>query len=201
MALIIRCFVRECVTFTKNLGLPVLVLGGGGYTPRNVARCWAYETGLLVDMDMPTEIPYSTGTTYRSPTAQVLQPPYSTGTTSALQHRYYRRPTAQIPQAPYNTSTTGAPQHRNCRHPTAQVLQAPYRTGTADALQFTNCKRHTVQVLQEPYMRCIKGTLEHRFYRCPTAQVLPLLRDVSTPTEDMPGQYLGRWDFFLLCPL
>lgn len=38
----------------------MLVLGGGGYTPRNVARCWAYETGLLVDTDMPTEIPYNT---------------------------------------------------------------------------------------------------------------------------------------------
>ncbi|XP_018019522.1 histone deacetylase 3 [Hyalella azteca] len=50
----------ECVSFTKSLGLPVLVLGGGGYTPRNVARCWAYETGLLVDAEMPTEIPYST---------------------------------------------------------------------------------------------------------------------------------------------
>ena len=25
----------------------MLVLGGGGYTMRNVARCWAYETGRL----------------------------------------------------------------------------------------------------------------------------------------------------------
>ncbi|KAG7163683.1 histone deacetylase 3-like [Homarus americanus] len=37
----------ECVNFTKKFGVPLLVLGGGGYTPRNVARCWAYETGLL----------------------------------------------------------------------------------------------------------------------------------------------------------
>ncbi|XP_042231640.1 histone deacetylase 3-like isoform X2 [Homarus americanus] len=50
----------ECVNFTKKFGVPLLVLGGGGYTPRNVARCWAYETGLLVDTDMPTEIPYNT---------------------------------------------------------------------------------------------------------------------------------------------
>ncbi|XP_063614450.1 histone deacetylase 3-like, partial [Penaeus indicus] len=50
----------ECVSFTKKFGVPLLVLGGGGYTPRNVARCWAYETGLLVDSDMPTEIPYNT---------------------------------------------------------------------------------------------------------------------------------------------
>lgn len=51
----------ECVNFTKKFGVPLLVLGGGGYTPRNVARCWAYETGLLVDTEMPTEIPYNTG--------------------------------------------------------------------------------------------------------------------------------------------
>ncbi len=25
-----------------------MVLGGGGYTVRNVARCWAYETGLCL---------------------------------------------------------------------------------------------------------------------------------------------------------
>ncbi|KAI9654557.1 MAG: histone deacetylase [Trizodia sp. TS-e1964] len=37
----------NCVTFVKSFGLPVLVLGGGGYTMRNVARTWAYETGVL----------------------------------------------------------------------------------------------------------------------------------------------------------
>ena len=52
------------MSFTKSLGLPVLVLGGGGYTPKNVARCWAYETGLLVDTEMASEIPYSTGETF-----------------------------------------------------------------------------------------------------------------------------------------
>lgn len=26
----------------------MLVLGGGGYTISNVARCWAYETGRIV---------------------------------------------------------------------------------------------------------------------------------------------------------
>ena len=36
----------ECVSYVKSLGLPLLVLGGGGYTIRNVARCWAYETSV-----------------------------------------------------------------------------------------------------------------------------------------------------------
>ena len=34
-----------------------MVLGGGGYTIKNVARCWAYETGVLVDKDVGPEIP------------------------------------------------------------------------------------------------------------------------------------------------
>lgn len=38
----------SCVEYVLKFGVPVLVLGGGGYTMRNVARAWAYETGLLV---------------------------------------------------------------------------------------------------------------------------------------------------------
>src|SRR5947207_12744119 len=38
----------SCVEFVLKFRVPVLVLGGGGYTMRNVARAWAYETGLLV---------------------------------------------------------------------------------------------------------------------------------------------------------
>ena len=43
----------------KSLNLPTLVLGGGGYTLRNVARCWTYETAILVDRDqeISNEIP------------------------------------------------------------------------------------------------------------------------------------------------
>lgn len=49
----------ECVKFVKDLNLPLLVLGGGGYTVRNVARCWTYETSLLVDEQINNELPYS----------------------------------------------------------------------------------------------------------------------------------------------
>jgi histone deacetylase 1/2 len=38
----------NCVKFVKKFNLPTLVLGGGGYTMRNVARAWAYETGVVV---------------------------------------------------------------------------------------------------------------------------------------------------------
>ncbi|GFE55157.1 histone deacetylase [Babesia ovis] len=39
----------RCVAFCRSLNIPLLVLGGGGYTIRNVARCWAYETGVVLD--------------------------------------------------------------------------------------------------------------------------------------------------------
>lgn len=49
-----------CVKYVKSFGVPTLVLGGGGYTIRNVARCWAYETAVLLDReDIPNDIPYS----------------------------------------------------------------------------------------------------------------------------------------------
>lgn len=49
----------NCVKFVKSFNLPTMVLGGGGYTMRNVARAWAYETGLLVDADMNRQLPFN----------------------------------------------------------------------------------------------------------------------------------------------
>lgn len=34
----------KCVEYVKKKGAPLLLLGGGGYTLRNVPRCWTYET-------------------------------------------------------------------------------------------------------------------------------------------------------------
>jgi histone deacetylase 1/2 len=39
----------QCVEFLKKFNVPLILLGGGGYTIRNVARAWAYETALTVD--------------------------------------------------------------------------------------------------------------------------------------------------------
>nr|BAF37798.1 hypothetical protein [Ipomoea trifida] len=47
----------ECVRFVKKFNIPLLVTGGGGYTKENVARCWTYETGILLDSELPNEIP------------------------------------------------------------------------------------------------------------------------------------------------
>lgn len=58
----------ECVKFVKSFGLPMLVLGGGGYTIRNVARCWTYETSVLLDKPIKNELPYSDYFEYFGPT-------------------------------------------------------------------------------------------------------------------------------------
>ncbi|XP_057781938.1 histone deacetylase 17 isoform X2 [Salvia miltiorrhiza] len=46
-----------CVKFVKQLNLPLLVTGGGGYTKENVARCWTVETGALLGVELASEIP------------------------------------------------------------------------------------------------------------------------------------------------
>lgn len=47
----------ECVRYIKEFGLPLLVLGGGGYRQSSVARCWAYETGVLAGVQLPDDLP------------------------------------------------------------------------------------------------------------------------------------------------
>ncbi len=47
----------ECVRFIKSFGLPLLVLGGGGYRQTSVARCWTYETSVLTSTAVPEQLP------------------------------------------------------------------------------------------------------------------------------------------------
>lgn len=57
----------NCVRYVKSFGVPVIVLGGGGYTMRNVARTWAFETGQLVGANMPKQLPYNDYYEYFAP--------------------------------------------------------------------------------------------------------------------------------------
>lgn len=49
----------KCVEFVKKYNLPLLLLGGGGYTIRNVARCWTHETSVALNTDVANELPYN----------------------------------------------------------------------------------------------------------------------------------------------
>lgn len=47
----------DCVSYVKSFNLPLLMLGGGGYTIRSVSRAWAYETGLAAGVKLGRRIP------------------------------------------------------------------------------------------------------------------------------------------------
>uniref|UniRef100_A0A7S2K145 Histone deacetylase n=1 Tax=Leptocylindrus danicus TaxID=163516 RepID=A0A7S2K145_9STRA len=53
----------DCVQYVQSFNVPLLVLGGGGYTLRNVPRCWTYETSVLLGMtgdnDIRDALPYN----------------------------------------------------------------------------------------------------------------------------------------------
>ena len=36
-----------------------MLLGGGGYTVKNVARTWAYETGIVLGEELDENLPYN----------------------------------------------------------------------------------------------------------------------------------------------
>ena len=57
----------SCVEYMKSFNVPLLLLGGGGYTVRNVARCWAFETGIALDAKMTDELPYNSYYDYYGP--------------------------------------------------------------------------------------------------------------------------------------
>uniref|UniRef100_A0A7S3D9E7 histone deacetylase n=1 Tax=Palpitomonas bilix TaxID=652834 RepID=A0A7S3D9E7_9EUKA len=57
----------ECVSYVKSFGRPVLVLGGGGYTVRNVARCWAYETSKICGVEVSNDLPKNEYAEYFAP--------------------------------------------------------------------------------------------------------------------------------------
>ena len=46
----------EAVKFLKSFNVPIMYLGGGGYTVRNVARCWTYETSIVCDKELEKDV-------------------------------------------------------------------------------------------------------------------------------------------------
>ncbi|XP_034827651.1 histone deacetylase 3 [Maniola hyperantus] len=76
----------ECVKFVKNLNVPTLVVGGGGYTLRNVARCWTFETSLLVDENISNELPYTEYLEFFAPDFQLHPEISSTSNANSKQY-------------------------------------------------------------------------------------------------------------------
>ena len=51
----------DCVKFLRSKNIPLILLGGGGYTVRNVACSWTYETACAIGIenDLDLNIPYN----------------------------------------------------------------------------------------------------------------------------------------------
>lgn len=56
-----------CVEYVKSFNVPTLVLGGGGYTIRNVARLWCYETSVICEKEVSNDIPFNDYYEYYAP--------------------------------------------------------------------------------------------------------------------------------------
>lgn len=57
----------SCVAFMRTFNVPLIILGGGGYTIRNVARTWAYETGIACGVEMGRDLPFNEYLEYFGP--------------------------------------------------------------------------------------------------------------------------------------
>ena len=57
----------NCVQFMKSFNVPLMCVGGGGYTVRNVARTWTFETGLPNDVVLPADLPFNDYIQYYGP--------------------------------------------------------------------------------------------------------------------------------------
>ncbi|KAJ2829327.1 histone deacetylase [Coemansia erecta] len=76
----------ECVRYVKSFNLPTLVLGGGGYTIRNVSRVWAYETGILVGTEMDRKLPMNDYMDYYAPEYTLDVPAYNSENSNSAEY-------------------------------------------------------------------------------------------------------------------
>ncbi|WVQ85137.1 hypothetical protein IAT38_007302 [Cryptococcus sp. DSM 104549] len=57
----------ECARHLKSFNVPVMMLGGGGYTTKNVARAWTKETAVMCGVELPEDLPYNQFLEYYGP--------------------------------------------------------------------------------------------------------------------------------------
>lgn len=70
----------------KRYGLPFLMVGGGGYTIRNVSRCWTYETAVALGAEIANELPYNDYFEYFGPDFKLHISPSNMTNTNATEY-------------------------------------------------------------------------------------------------------------------
>lgn len=66
--------IRTLYEYSKASGIPLLLTGGGGYTARSAAKCWAYETSLVCEQVLSEQIPANQFYEYYGPDYSLLVP-------------------------------------------------------------------------------------------------------------------------------
>lgn len=64
----------ESVRFMKSFGVPMILIGGGGYSLRNVSRCWTYETSVALGIEIENDIPENEYSSYFGPDYKIHLP-------------------------------------------------------------------------------------------------------------------------------
>ncbi|KAI4292233.1 histone deacetylase 1/2 [Pancytospora philotis] len=75
----------DCVAFVKGFAIPLIMLGGGGYTIENVAKVWTYDTSVALGVDVDSEIPYNEYMDYYGPHYKLTIPKLNLPNMNTLQ--------------------------------------------------------------------------------------------------------------------
>ena len=51
----------------SHFNIPLIILGGGGYTIDNVAKVWAYDTSVALGIEISKDLPYNEYLDYYGP--------------------------------------------------------------------------------------------------------------------------------------
>lgn len=68
----------NCVEHVKSFNIPLILLGGGGYTIENVAKTWVYDTSIALGMKIDENIPYNEYMEYYGPHYKLYIPKLNT---------------------------------------------------------------------------------------------------------------------------
>ncbi|CEQ39302.1 SPOSA6832_00829, partial [Sporobolomyces salmonicolor] len=104
----------SCVAFMRTFNVPLIIVGGGGYTIRNVARTWAFETGLACGVKMDERLPFNEYLEYFGPEFKLAVP--SNNMDNANTREYLHETTAAILESLRNMPFA----------PSAQMQHVPY---------------------------------------------------------------------------
>jgi len=96
----------KCVEFMKSFNVPMLLIGGGGYTLRNVPRCWTYETAVVLETDVKDALPYNDYFEYYGPEYRLHLPVSNMENLNSA--RYLHAITEQLFKILENVSPAGA---------------------------------------------------------------------------------------------